>query len=62
MSAVYRAKLWDFEEWAMISLDGEIDEETLEHMEKVLDSALGSAPNLTVQKLGDDGEWEELGE
>lgn len=63
MSAlVYRAKLWNHEDWMMVSVDGQdVPEDTLERMEAVIDSTLGCAPHLQVEKLNDEGEWEELG-
>lgn len=60
---IFRARQWGQAEWTQITVNTPGDDEDESEMEQNLASVIGSAlgtSSLHVQRLQEDGEWEDL--
>lgn len=56
---VFRARQWGTAAWTLLSIGGDEDAEMQDTIAAVIGSALGTS-ELHVQRLSDEGEWEDL--
>jgi hypothetical protein len=56
---LFRARAWGSADWCTISIAGEV-EEVCDQLAEIICEALGSADNLHIQQMNEDGEWEDL--